>query len=174
MQRRTLLKVGIGAGVVLALAGGALALLQPARRDGRFSDGARALIAAVARAVLAELVPSGAAEAAALAGLVKRLEETVAGMPPAMQAEIDELFTIASSAPGRIGLIGLGAPWHEASPQQVAQALQGLRLSGLALRQQAFHALRDLTNAAWFADPATWAALGYPGQRAVPAAESKA
>jgi hypothetical protein len=37
----------------------------------------------------------------------------------------------------------------------------------MALRQQVFHALRDLTNAAYFADASTWAAIGYPGQQAV-------
>ena len=47
-----------------------------------------------------------------------------------------------------------------------------MRLSTLALRQQAFHAMRDLINAAWFADPSTWAAIGYPGPRAVPAASA--
>jgi hypothetical protein len=45
--------------------------------------------------------------------------------------------------------------------------LQGLRTSSLSLRQQVYHALRDLTNAAWFADAAAWSAIGYPGQRAV-------
>ena len=38
-----------------------------------------------------------------------------------------------------------------------------MRASRIALRQQAYHALRDLTHAAYFADAATWARLGYPG-----------
>ena len=33
--------------------------------------------------------------------------------------------------------------------------------------QQAYQALRDLTNAAWFADPEAWSAIGYPGPQAV-------
>ena len=40
-----------------------------------------------------------------------------------------------------------------------------MRESSLALRQQAFHALRDITNASYFADRSTWAAIGYPGPR---------
>ena len=35
-----------------------------------------------------------------------------------------------------------------------------MRTSSLALRQQAYHALRDLTNAAYFADPQSWSAAG--------------
>jgi hypothetical protein len=174
MQKRTLLKVGLAAGALFAIAGGTLALLQPARREGRFGDPAQAMLAAVARAVLGELLPQGAAQAAALQGLVKRLEETVASMPPAMQGEVDELFTIAASAPGRVGLIGLGTAWQEASIGQVTDALQALRFSSLAMRQQAYHALRDLTNAAWFADASSWAMVGYPGPRPVPSAEARA
>ena len=33
----------------------------------------------------------------------------------------------------------------------------------LALRQQAYHALRELTNAAYYADASAWRTLGYPG-----------
>jgi hypothetical protein len=42
-----------------------------------------------------------------------------------------------------------------------------MRDSSLALRQQAYHALRDLTNGGYFADAAPWAVMGYPGQRPV-------
>ena len=47
------------------------------------------------------------------------------------------------------------------------QALQDMRTSGLAMRQQIYHALRDLTNAAYYADPKAWPMLGYPGPRAL-------
>ena len=173
MQRRTLLKVGAITGALLTLAGGSLALLQPGRVDGRLSEGARALFGAVGPAVMASLWPAEPAAAqAALSGLLQRLEDTISGLPPALQAEVDELLTITSSAPGRLALVGLGRPWSEASAEQVTASLQALRESGLALRQQVFHALRDLTNAAYFADASTWALLGYPGQRPVPAADA--
>jgi hypothetical protein len=42
-----------------------------------------------------------------------------------------------------------------------------MRTSTLVLRQQAYHALRDLTNAAFYADAAAWAPMGYPGPREV-------
>ena len=53
------------------------------------------------------------------------------------------------------------------SGAQVQVMLQRLRVSGLPLRQQTFHALRDVTNAAYFADAATWSVMGYPGPRSV-------
>ena len=64
---------------------------------------------------------------------------------------------------GRAALAGLHEPWPEAGVDAIQQSLQGLRLSRLALKQQTYHALRDLTNAAYFSDPSAWAHLGYPG-----------
>jgi hypothetical protein len=49
----------------------------------------------------------------------------------------------------------------------VQEALQGMRLSGLALRQQAYAALHDITGAAYFSAPDTWHQLGYPGPLAI-------
>ena len=166
MQRRTLLTVGLVAGTLLALVGGTLALMQPARREGKLSDAARVALTAVAKAVIGPLLPQAAeAQAAALQAHVGRVESTIAGLPPSLQAEVDELLTIVASAPGRLALVGLADGWHSASDAQVTAALQGMRESSLALRQQAFHALRDISNGSYFADSSTWRAIGYPGPR---------
>jgi hypothetical protein len=45
-----------------------------------------------------------------------------------------------------------------------------MRRSSLILRRQAYHALRDLTQGAYFADASTWATLGYPGPNPIPSA----
>ncbi len=164
MQRRTLLTLGVVGAAALAFAGGTLALVQPARRNAAFTEPAQDLLRAVARAVLGDLLPvEPTAQATALTAHLARLQATIAGMPTAMQAEVDELLTIVSSAPGRRALVGLAQAWATAPTADVSAALQGMRLSSLALRQQAFHALRDLTNAAYFADRSTWSAIGYPG-----------
>lgn len=162
MKRRQWLVLGAGAAAALAVAGTAVAWWQPAREGGRLVPEARTMLAAVARAVLADLLP---AEESALQAHLDRLQATIAGMPPAMQTEVDQLFTLLLTPPGRLGLFGLATPWPGASTEAVRDALQGLRSSRLALRQQVFHALRDLTNAAWLADDSTWAAIGYPGPR---------
>ena len=99
----------------------------------------------------------------ALQAWLQRLEATVARMPAAVQAELDEMVLMLLSSPGRLGLAGLRPPWNSASTAQVQEALQGSRMSTLNVRQQIFHALRDLSNAAYFAAPQSWAALGYPG-----------
>lgn len=164
MQRRTLLKLGIGATVILVAAGGGVALLNPALSNGRLSDGARAVMHAVARAVLDGALPSTEAERhQVLEAHLQRLEAAIAAFPPATQAELSQLLSLLASPPGRVALAGLTSTWPQASVAQVQASLHGMRLSSLALRQQAYHALRDLTNAAYFSDPTAWKHLGYPG-----------
>ncbi|MDP3221984.1 MAG: hypothetical protein Q8M96_02500 [Rubrivivax sp.] len=166
MKRRTLLTVGITGGVLLTLVGGTLALLQPGRKAGQLTPSGRQLFTSLAQAVLGPMLPQEPqALAQALQAHLARVELTIAGMPPHVQAEVDELITIAGSAPGRLALVGLTADWATATVPQVSAALQSMRLSSVSLRQQAYQGLRELTNAAYFADNSTWSAMGYPGQR---------
>jgi hypothetical protein len=58
MQRRSLLKLGAAATVVLVLAGGTAALVQPGLRDGRLTDAARAVFAALGNALLDGSLPT--------------------------------------------------------------------------------------------------------------------
>jgi hypothetical protein len=164
MQRRTLIKVGAIGGAVLALGGGALALLRPGWAEGRLTPAGRELFGAVARSVLDGLLPEPAGErAAVLEAHLDRLQATIAGLPAPVQAELAELSALLLHPVGRLAFTGMGSDWAKADPAELRAALQGLRDSRLALKQQAYHALRDLTNGAYFADPATWGAIGYPG-----------
>lgn len=164
MRRRTLLKLGIGATVVLAVAGGGVALLNPALSNGQLSEEARSVMHAVARAVLDGALPAAADERAkAIEAHLQRLEAAIAAFPPATQAELSQLLSLLAMAPGRVALAGLMTDWPQASVVQLQSSLQGMRLSSLALKQQGYHALRDLTNAAYFSDPTAWQRMGYPG-----------
>jgi hypothetical protein len=164
MQRRRLLQLGLGAAAVVALAGGGIALMRPGWIDGRLTAHGRELFSAVATAVLDGSLPAaGPARDAALQAHLQRLDGTIAAFPSFTQSEIAQLIALLASTPGRVVLAGLHTPWADASVAEIQAALQGMRISSLALRQQAYHALRDLTNAAFFSDPSTWALLGYPG-----------
>ncbi len=169
MQRRTLLRLGLGSAVVLALAGGGLALVEPGlTRDGHLGVGAREVMRHVARAVLDGALPEEPlAQRLALDAQLERLDAAIAQFPPATRAELSQLLALLAAPPGRWSLAGLRPAWEAATVGEIAAALQSMRLSGLALRQQAYHALRDLTNAAWFAERGHWSALGYDGPVAV-------
>lgn len=167
MQRRTLLKLGAIGTAIMAAAGGAAWLFTERAWNGQaLTASGRHVLGAVARAVLDGTLPATATPAAIDAHLT-RMNTTLAAMPPGVQAEVNELLTILGTAAGRVGLAGLSTAWGNASVAQIQAALQGMRTSSLAPKQQAYHALRDLTHAAYFADAGTWAVLGYPGPNVV-------
>lgn len=164
MRRRTLLKLGLGSTAVLMLAGGVVALLQPGLRGGALSPVGREVFAAVGRAVLDKSLPSAEGpRQIALDGLLSRIDVLVQALPPHAQDELSQLLSLLGSTAGRRTLAGLGPAWTEASVAEIQQALQAMRLSALALRQQAYAALHDIATGAYFADAATWPMLGYPG-----------
>ncbi|HET9976086.1 MAG TPA: hypothetical protein VFQ20_01505 [Burkholderiaceae bacterium] len=169
MQRRTLLGMGIAGSAVLAVAGGGAWLLRASRawRDGRLLPDGQRVLRAVARGVLDGSLPDGVrapgAQAAALDAHLVRMQASLAALSPAAQREVDELLTLLATAPGRVALATLAPAWEDASVHDIQQALQSMRFSSIALRRQAYQALRDLTHVAFFADPSTWARLGYPG-----------
>jgi hypothetical protein len=162
------MQLGLGASVLVALSGAAAWSWRPGWREGKLTDSGRAVFRAVARAVLEGSLPAeGAAQDAALDAHLDRLGQTIAGFPQATRNEVAQLLGILSIAPGRRWLAGLSVEWPEASTIAIDQALRSMRQSDHALRQQAYHALRDLTNAAFYAQPEHWALVGYPGPVAV-------
>jgi len=164
MRRRTLLQVGATSAAFLAVAGVGLSLIAPAWQSPKLNAAGHAVFRAVALAVLEGSLPEGAAaKSAALDAHLLRVQDTIAGFPKTVQDELSLLLNMLTHAPGRWGLAGLKSDWADASTADVQTALQALRLSKLDLRQQTYQALRDITCAAYFADPSTWQALGYGG-----------
>ena len=153
MQRRRLLKLGLGAAVVIGVAGAGVALIKPGLVNGRLSPGARELMGAVARAVLGDMLPADG-----VAAQLERLDATIAGFPAATRKELSDALGLLGTAAGRFALVGLTRPWAEASPGDIQQALDKMRLSTSQTRQQVYHALRDLNSIAFFTAPAGWAA----------------
>jgi hypothetical protein len=170
MQRRTLLKLGLASAALLSVAGGAIALLQPGLVDARLSPGGRVVFGAIGRAILDGSLPVEAgAQQRSMSGLLERIDGLVGSLPPHAQSELSQLLALLHSAAGRRALAGLHSDWPQASTAEVQQALQSMRLSSIALRQQAYQALHDIVGGAYYADPSTWAQLGYPGPVAIPA-----
>jgi hypothetical protein len=164
MQRRTWLKLGLVSAAVLAVGGGAAILLEPGLQEARLSAAGRRVFSGVGRALLDGSLPAAEpARQTALAGLLDRVDALVAALPPHAQAELSQLLSLLASSPGRRGLAGLSTDWDAASIADIQAALQSMRVSGLGLRQQAYHALHDIAGGAYFSDASTWAHLGYPG-----------
>jgi hypothetical protein len=164
MKRRTLFQLGAASAALLLVGGGAAALLQPGLQSGTLTVAGREVFRAVGRAVLQGSLPSSeAARQVALDGMLERIDALARALPPHAQEELSQLLSLLATGPGRHLLAGLEEPWPTASDAHIQQALEGMRFSGLALRQQAYAALHDITAAAYFTDVSTWAQLGYPG-----------
>jgi len=166
MQRRSLPKLGLGAAVVIGVAGAGVALIKPGLVEGRLGPAARKMMSAVAQAVFNELLPPpGAARDGALEAQLARLDVSIAALPAATRKELSDALGLLTTAAGRLALVGLGSDWAKAEPADVQAALNGMRLSTSNTRQQVYHALRDLNAIAFFTEPANWTLAGYPGPR---------
>ncbi len=122
------------------------------------------MLGAVSNAMLDGALPAAGEPRRRLVALtVDGIASEVAGLAPATQREVGELFGLLVVAPARMLLAGVGKPWREASVADVGEFLESWRTSRLGLLQGAYAALHDLTFGAWYARPDTWEAIGYPG-----------
>ncbi len=164
MKRRSLLKLGVASAVVLAVAGGAVATMSPGLVAGKLSAAGRQVFAAVGRGMLDGTLPADEGpKQIALNGLLDRVDALTLGLPPHAQDELSQLLGLLASGVGRRALAGLSPDWASATVPELQQAFQGMRVASLSLRQQAYHALHDITGSAYFADASAWKQIGYPG-----------
>ena len=166
VNRRTFLKVGALAGLALAAGGGLYRYAHPPGPLQRFVlDGeAQAALDAIIPAMLAgALPPEPAARAAAVSATTARVHQAILGLALNAQKEVQDLFGLLALAPARRMLTGVAGGWAHATDAQVAAFLHDWRFHRLAMLQTAYHALHDLIIGAWYADPSSWSAIGYPG-----------
>jgi hypothetical protein len=163
LSRREFLKFGVTGALLLAAAG-------KARGQVRYElDGGQAPLAVLHEkdlALLAAIVPvilRGTPGAASTDLVIDGVDRAVAGLPPHLQSEVQQLLALLASWPGRRFVAGVRSPWREASQAEIAAFLERWRFSRWALAQQGYHALHELVLAAWYARPESWPAIGYPG-----------
>lgn len=163
VSRRSLLMGGLGAAGLL-LGGGVAWLWRPGLAGGRLTANGRTIFLAVAQAVLEGCLPiEPQARERSLDAHGRHLDEALRALPAAVRSELSLLLGLLSVAAGRRWLTGLEADWADADVPALQAALDRMRASDEPLRLQAYHALRDLNNAAYFAQPEHWPLLGYPG-----------
>ena len=164
--RRQFIKVGLAGGLVLA---GARWLDRPqavaAQAGFRFLDArGAATVAALVPVVLAGALPAeAAARRRAIDDTVAAFDRAVAGLSPAVQKEVEELFAILRFAPARLMFTGLWSPLEESAPEDVAEFLTRWRYSRFDIQRAGYQALTQLLQAAWYGNSAAWAVIGYPG-----------
>ena len=164
MRRRTFLTLGAASAAALAAAGWWVSLARRTPQARALDEEATGIIAAIVPAMLDGALPAAGSErASAIAQTVAGVDRAVLGLPPAARAELGQLFALLSLAPARRAFAGVASPWAEADVAEVGAFLDRWRDSGWALKRSAYDALHQLVIAAWYANPRSWPALGYPG-----------
>lgn len=165
ISRRTLLKAGLAGGAALVLARWLYTSTVPAEPSPPLADkldaSAREVLAAIAPVMLEGALPPN--EPARLQDVVAGVEQAIAGLPPAVRKEIDQLFALLAFAPTRALVAGIWSPWPQASALSVGAFLERWRDSRLALLRSAHGALHQLIFAAWYGNALAWPAIGYAG-----------
>jgi hypothetical protein len=169
-SRRTFIVAGLAGGVALTLATlwrgrDAAPVADPAQEPlARLGAAAPAILAAVIPVMLDGALPQPeAARREAAAETLVNVGRAVAGLPPAAQDELAELFALLGFGPARMLLARVGPPWSQASPAEIEAFLASWRQSGFTLLRSAYDALHQIIYAAWYGNPRSWAAIGYAG-----------
>ncbi len=157
--RRTFIKAGLLGGIALGAGGLWYSASRERAPAGRLPASVRAMFAAIAPVILAGSLDDGSGS---VERVVDGVERAIAGLSAAAQSELDDLFGLLEFYPARILLTGIG-DWQLATRVEVESFLSGWRLHSVALMQGAYAALHDLVLGAWYAQPESWEAIGYPG-----------
>lgn len=163
ITRRRFLQVGLAGAAVLAAA--AILDRRPEGGPWRALDPRVVpLMGAIAGVVLEGSLPAEpAARSTAVREVVEAFDRAVAGLSPSVQDEIGQLLALLRILPTRLALTGIASPLEEAPPARIAAFLQEWRVSRFDLLRAGYQALTQLVQAAWYDNPGSWAAIGYPG-----------
>lgn len=165
LQRRQLLKLGLGASVMLATAGLTATLSgcsseQPREGFEVLRDSDIPMIQAVLPALVG---PHPALNDSTLQAAIAQLDKSLSWTSLAVQKEVLDLFGLLSMAVTRGPLTGIWGAWEKASEADLIGFLERWSSSRLEMLQQGHKALSQLLLMAWYATPASWEAAGYPG-----------
>ena len=153
--RREFLKTGLAGGLLLNIA----ACARPGENDGR----SRVLSALIPVMLAGALSPRPEDAARQINRTLSGVETAINGLSLATQKEIDELFDLLAFPLSRMLAAGLWSPWEEATPSSLNAFLDSWRHSHFDLLKSGYAALHDLILGTWYAQPESWAAIGYPG-----------
>lgn len=172
LTRRQFIKTGIAGAATLAVA---RALYGPFEREPQWqsagahqyqvlSAGSRNMLAALAAVMLKGALPQDEpARVSAIQLVVEGIDKAVAALQPAVQEELQQLFSLLNFPVTRRLLAGVSQPWLKADAHEIEQFIANWRESRFQLLRSGFHGLHMLVMAAWYGSPQSWDKLGYSG-----------
>lgn len=126
-------------------------------------DDERTMLRVISSAILAGALPSGPGAAASLDAAVDGVKSAISGLPPSVQREISQLFSLLQFPLTRAFVAKVRAPWSRASEQDVVAFLERWRTSNTLLFRSGYQALHQLVYAGWYGGDVAWQATGYAG-----------
>jgi hypothetical protein len=117
------------------------------------------MLRAISRVMLQGALPDNGPT---LDAAVRGVEVAVAGLPPAVQSEVQQLFGLLELPLTRRVVAGVG-PWERASDSEIAAFLERWRTSNVLLLRSGYAALHQLVMAGWYGNDEAWKRIGYPG-----------
>jgi Gluconate 2-dehydrogenase subunit 3 len=168
-SRRTFLRRGLFGGALLSLGGAGLLAARQGTPvalppEGLLVLGPReyAVVHAIARHALPDRAGFPSADEARVAFHVDRV---LARALPDVADEVKQLLGLFDNALASFLFGGRTQAFTALPHAEQAEVLEGWRTSRLVLRRTGFQALRTLVHAAYYGNPVTWTAVGYPGPR---------
>lgn len=164
-SRRSFLKLGVVAAVVVAAGGAIYRSRNPKQHEKHLLDGeAKIALHAIVLTMLQNALPaSGPERESAAKQAINNVEIAISGLPYHAQKEVADLFGLLSLGLARRLLTGISSGWSEAQAQEVGAFLQNWRLHSSETFQSGYHALHDLILGPFYGNPANWQSIGYPG-----------
>jgi len=170
LTRRTFILAGVAGAAALVTAGWLRSTrvvpadnASAARAPALDPDADEVLSAVVPVFLAGTLPPDDDAARHEVRATIAAVGTAIAGLPPAAQHELAQLFSLLGFAPARLTLARVTPGWREAPSAEVAAFLTRWRDSDFLMFRSAYAALHQLVFAAWYGDPAAWPAIGYPG-----------
>lgn len=165
LDRRAVLKLGLGASAFLAVAGLGASLsgcsqATPANGFAVLRDSDLAFLRALVPVMLAG---STDAMPVAVEQTLQGLDSSLDHLSAPMLKLTRQLFDVLTLPITRGPLTGVWGSWQQASPQQIEAFLQRWQGSSLNLLRQGHASLLQLVLMAWYGRPQAWAHCGYPG-----------
>lgn len=167
IDRRSLLKLGLGAGLVLSTAGltATLSGCTPSAPAGNFAvlrESDLPLLAALYPAVIGPH-PAFKDNPDAIPQATIQFDRSLQASSPFVQSEVLNLLGMLSLPLTRGPLTGIWGDLAKASPGQLEAFLLRWRDSRFDLLRKGHKSLAQLLQMSWYATPQSWAATGYPG-----------
>lgn len=162
-RRRWLLKTAMAIGAVGSLLGG-LVYWQRGMSNGKLTEHGRDVFKGLAIGFIGPMLPKDAVQREAmLNGHLQYLEGMINGMPQLQQAGVNAVAGLLGNLPTRKLLTGLGTSWSKASDEDIARAIETMRMNPLPSTRLTYQVVRSVTCMSFFANSAHWPLTGYPG-----------